>query len=151
VGNRGRSKLEALKAVPLFRGCSTREVSRIAALMAEHEVRAGEVLAREGRPGHSFFVIVDGDAEITLRGRRIAVRGPGEHFGEMALLDHGPRAATVVARTPMRLYVLEAREFARVLRSTPAVAAKMLAELSGRLREAVDAPRARRADVASLF
>jgi len=144
------AKRDLLRHVPLFKDCSGRDISRIAARATEHVVRAGEVLTREGAPGHQFFIVAEGQARVSLRGRKLRDVGPRGYFGEMALLDQGPRAATVVAQTDMRLYVLEAHEFTSLLRSTPAMAIRMLGTMSGRLREALEAPRAKRRDLATL-
>ena len=97
-------------------------------------MRAGSVLTREGDQGREFFVIAEGTATATLRGRRLASLGPGDFFGEMSLLEHAPRAATVIAETDMQVFVLDARGFSHLLERSPAVGARMLAGLARRLR-----------------
>ncbi|HVL81664.1 MAG TPA: cyclic nucleotide-binding domain-containing protein, partial [Actinomycetota bacterium] len=98
------------------------------------EVPAGTVLTREGSPGREAFVIAEGRASVTLDGRAMAELGPGAFFGEMALLDRGPRSATVEALTPMTLFVLDARSFSSLLAETPSVVRKMLQTVAVRLR-----------------
>ena len=96
----------------------------------------GKVLASEGSAGSEFFVIVDGKARVTRRGKKIAELGPGSFFGELALLDRAPRNATIVAETPMEVLVLGQREFAALIDEVPGFAHKVLAGLARRLREA---------------
>ena len=134
------SKVELLKNVKLFHACSNKELARIAALADEHHVEAGEVLTQEGRPGGEFFVIADGEAKATLRGKKLATLGAGSFFGEMSLLDHGPRAATITAETPMHLLVLDPRSFMSLLDEVPSVSRKILRGLAERLRLAENAP-----------
>jgi CRP/FNR family transcriptional regulator, cyclic AMP receptor protein len=127
--------VELLRAVPLFSACSKRELSRIASLADEIEVEKGKVLTREGDPGQEAFVVVDGRARVTLRDRgRVAALGPGACFGEMSLLDQGPRSATVAAETDMHLLVLDSRSFSSLLEEVPSVARKVLTAMAGRLR-----------------
>ena len=90
----------------------------------------------EGETGHEFFVILDGTAQVTRHGRKIATLGPGDAFGELALLEKAPRNATVVAETDMELVVLGQREFAGIIDEVPGFARKMLAGMAKRLREA---------------
>jgi len=131
------AKLELLRGVTLFSPCSKRELSRIASLTDEIDVPKGRVLTRQGDPGREFFVVVEGRARVTTGGRtRIAVLGPGASFGEMSLLDQGPRSATVLAETDMRLLVLNSRSFSSLLEEVPSVARKVLVAMAGRLRVA---------------
>jgi CRP/FNR family cyclic AMP-dependent transcriptional regulator len=100
-------------------------------------VPAGKVLTREGEPGREFFVVVDGRARATLGSRtRVDPLGPGSSFGEMSLLDQGPRSATVEAETDMRLHVLDARGFSALISEVPSVARKVLRVMAERLRVA---------------
>jgi CRP/FNR family cyclic AMP-dependent transcriptional regulator len=135
-----RQQVALLGKVPLFSSCTSRELSKIASLITEIDVPAEKVLTREGEPGRECFVIADGGMKVTLRGRRIATLGPGELFGEMSLLDMGPRAATVTAETPAKLYVLSPRDFSALLEDVPTVGRKILRTLARRLREAEKAP-----------
>ncbi|HZA59273.1 MAG: cyclic nucleotide-binding protein [Solirubrobacterales bacterium] len=136
---RGRTrdpKIDRLSQVQLFSACSKRDLSRIAALTEEVEVPAGRVLMRQGHLGREAFVIADGRAKVTIRGKRSARLGPGECFGEMALLHSAPRSATVTAESDMRLFVLGSREFTALIDRVPAVGRKVLEALAERLREA---------------
>jgi len=131
------AKVELLGGVPLFSACSKRELSRIASLADEVDVPEGKVLTREGDQGREFFVVVEGQARVMVGDRgRVSALGPGASFGEMSLLDQGPRSATVEAETDMELLVLDARSFSSLLNEVPSVARKVLAAMAGRLRAA---------------
>jgi CRP-like cAMP-binding protein len=106
--------------------------------MTRLEVRAGRTLVREGSVGREFFVIIDGEAEVTRNGRRINRLGPGEAFGEIALLDTSPRVATVSALTDMTVEVLTRSEFADLLDGAPALTRKLLRSLAAMLGDAAD-------------
>jgi CRP/FNR family transcriptional regulator, cyclic AMP receptor protein len=124
-----------MRAVPLFAGLLPSELDRIALVMNPIEVTAGDVICTEGEPGHDFFLIADGEATVEHGGAAVATLHTGDHFGELALLDRGPRSATVVAARNSRLYVLHEASFAAVLNEVPALAQKLLAALARRLRE----------------
>ena len=132
---RGDKKLDHLQNVPLFRACSKKELQHIGRAAEEIEVPKGKVLCREGDIGHEFFLVLEGEATVTKKGKKVNTIGPGAAFGEMALLDKGPRTATIEAKTPMKLVVLAQREFSGVLDEIPGIAHKMLRALSARLRE----------------
>ncbi|HEY7136199.1 MAG TPA: cyclic nucleotide-binding domain-containing protein [Acidimicrobiia bacterium] len=132
---RGDAFLDHLRDVSLFSALSRKELSLVARRAEDVKVAAGKVLVNEGAPGSEFFVIVDGTARVTRKGRKVATLGPGAAFGELALLDRAPRNATVVAETPMELVVLGQREFAGILDEVPGFARKLLAGLAHRLRE----------------
>lgn len=133
-------KTDILKNVGLFSACTNKELGEIAKLVDEVEVDEGTVLTKEGSSGREFFAIADGTAEVTLREEKLAELGPGQFFGEMALLDQGPRSATVTAATDMKLYALDARRFSTLLDRHPAVARKILRGLAQRLRDVEEAP-----------
>jgi CRP/FNR family cyclic AMP-dependent transcriptional regulator len=133
-------KIDLLKKVWLFSACSDKELKHIASLADQVEVEEGAVLTKEGKLGVDFFVIAGGKAKVSIRNRRVANLGPGDFFGEMALLDQGPRAATVTAETPMSLLVLGARNFTELLDSTPSVSRKILKGVAERLRKIEKAP-----------
>jgi CRP-like cAMP-binding protein len=126
-------KVEALGRAPLFEGLSRKELRELASATEDLSVEAGTVLCREGRLGREFFVIVDGEAEVTKGGRRIARRGAGEFFGEIALLTTTKRTATVTATTPLRCFILTRGDFRRVLDENPRVQRKVLDALAERL------------------
>jgi CRP-like cAMP-binding protein len=130
------AKLELLGNVPLFSGCTKRDLARIASLADEIDVPEGKILTRQGEPGRECFVIVDGRAKATVRGRRSTSMGAGSCFGEISLLDQGPRSATVKAETDMRLLVLTSRGFWTLLRNVPVVTAGIMRGLAERIREA---------------
>jgi len=125
-----------MRDVPLFAGLLRSELDRIALVMNPREVAAGDVVCVEGEPGSEFFLIAAGEAEIERGGQTVAKLSVGDHFGELALLDRGPRSATVRAVTDLRLFVLRDESFAAVLNEVPALAQKLLAAMSRRLREA---------------
>jgi CRP/FNR family cyclic AMP-dependent transcriptional regulator len=129
-------KVERLSQVQLFSACNRRELSRIAQLAEEVEVPAGRVLIRQGDPGREAFVISAGRAKATIRGKKSAQLGPGECFGEMALLNEAPRSATVTAESDMRVLVLGSREFSTLIEDVPDIARRVLAALGERVREA---------------
>jgi CRP/FNR family transcriptional regulator, cyclic AMP receptor protein len=130
------AKLELLGNVRLFSPCNKRELARIAALVDEVEAPKGKVLVRQGDTGQECFVVVEGKAKATIRGKGTAVLGPGSFFGEMSLLDRGPRSATVTAETDMRLLVLGSREFSTLINEVPPVAVRIMRGLAERLRSA---------------
>ena len=103
--------------------------------MDEVEVPQGKVLIRQGNPGWECFVITEGRAKATMRGKRSASLGPGSFFGEMSLLDGGPRSATVTAETDMRLLVLSSRDFSALVDDVPQVGRRIMKGLAERLRE----------------
>src|SRR5207245_2371913 len=99
-------KVQALKSAPLFEGISGRQMDELARVVDELDEPAGKVLASEGAIGHEFFVLLEGQAAVTQGGREIGLLGPGDFFGEIALLEGVPRTATVTATTPVRFFVL---------------------------------------------
>ncbi len=132
---RNRNFVDHLAEVPLFSALSKKELGLVARRAEDVSVGAGKVLISEGTTGHEFFVVVDGTAKVTRRGRRVATLGPGDAFGELALLDRAPRNATVTAETPMELVVLGQREFAGLIDDVPGFSRKLLAGMARRLRD----------------
>ena len=120
----------------LFSACSASQLRTIRRAVEEVTAPAGSVLVEEGTIGREFFFIVDGTASVRRKGRKIATLGPGQYFGELALLDRKPRSATIVSETEMTLLVLEQRSFNGLLDAMPALAHKLLVAMSQRLREA---------------
>ncbi len=125
-----------LSKIWLFSTCSSRELRTIRKALEEVSVPPGRILVEEGTIGREFFLIVDGEAAVSRNGRRLATRGPGQSFGELALLDRRPRSATVISDTEMLLLVLGQRQFNGVLDAVPALSRKLLAAMATRLREA---------------
>jgi CRP-like cAMP-binding protein len=134
-----KDSIDRLRQVPLFSACSARELKAIAGVVKEVRHPEGTVIAREGDPGVGLFVIVDGQAEVTIGGKRMAKLGPGDFFGEIALLDGGPRSATVAALSDMKLLGLTEWVFRGLLQEHPSIAVKTLESMAGRLREATKA------------
>lgn len=130
------SKTDHLAQVQLFSACSRRELSHIARACDEVTVDAGTLIVEEGSVGHEFYLIVEGEATVERGGGAVATVGPGQYFGELALLDGAPRNASVRATTPMTLIVLGQREFSALLDSWPTVAHKLLVQMAKRLRHA---------------
>jgi len=127
------AKVELLKKVPLFAGCSKSELRELAMTADEIDLRDGHVLTKEGRPGREFFVLVAGTARVTRNGKQIADLGTGDWFGEIALLTDAPRTATVTATSPVDVLVITDRGFRRVVESMPSIALKVLACVGERL------------------
>lgn len=129
-------KLEHLANVRMFSSLNRKELSLVAKAADVVTIKAGNVVVEEGSPGHEFFLILDGEASVKRGKRKIATLGAGSYFGEMALLDRGPRSATIVADSDLRLVVLGQREFMGLLDQVPALSHKLLVAMATRLREA---------------
>jgi CRP/FNR family transcriptional regulator, cyclic AMP receptor protein len=127
------AKVELLKRAPLFSGCSKSELRELAKTADELDLREGTVLTREGRPGREFFVLIEGTAEVTKKGKKIADLGPGDWLGEIALITDSPRTATVTATSPVDVLVITDRRFRSVVQTMPSIALKMLASVGERL------------------
>jgi CRP/FNR family transcriptional regulator, cyclic AMP receptor protein len=125
---------QMLSGVPLFSGCSGRELSAVAAAAKEVRRKRGSLLAKKGDPGVGFFLITNGTANVVVNNRKRAELGKGDYFGEMSLLDGGPRSADVVAETDVDMLGLTAWVFRGILEQYPTIAQKMLVTLAGRLR-----------------
>ena len=125
-----------LKDIWLFSGCSGSELRKIRQSLDSLHVPAGKILVEEGRIGQEYFIIVDGTANVTRNGKKVATLGPGSHFGELALLDRRPRSASVVSVTDLDVLVMSQRQFNGLLETVPTIARKMLSALASRLRDA---------------
>jgi|GEM_PF-909309 len=125
-----------LSEIWLFASCSARDLRHIRQSLDEVTVAPGRVLIQEGSAGREFFLIVEGQATVRRKERKVATLGPGNYFGELALLDRLPRSASVIADTAMTLLVLEQRSFIGILDSVPSLARKLLSAMAVRLREA---------------
>lgn len=126
-------KVELLGRIPLFAACTRRELIEVALVADEREAGADEVLMEQGQPGREFFVLIDGTVVVRRHGRKLANLGPGDWFGEIALLTFKPRSATVTAISPCRLLVIQDRSFRRVVEATPRIALRVLGSVSQRL------------------
>ncbi len=127
------AKVEALQRAPLFEGLSKRELTELARVTDELAVPEGTVLCKEGGLGGEFFVILDGTAEVTRKGERLATRSAGEFVGEIALLTTSRRTATVTATTALRCFVLTGRDFRRILDENRSVERKVMQALAERV------------------
>jgi CRP-like cAMP-binding protein len=121
--------------VPLFAACSKRDLQIISRHMQVVAVPQGVELMREGEHGDAFFVVLEGGAFMARGRTAIGEVGPGDHVGELALLDPAPRSATVTALTAMTVGVIDARAFAAIIRDVPALSGKLLSAMARRLRE----------------
>lgn len=125
----------ALREVAFFEGFTDDELRRVAELADEIEAEAGAELTDQGRPGQEAYVILEGKAGVFVSGNQIAEVGPGEIVGEMALIDHHPRVATVRASTPLKLLAFDAQRFRRLLDEMPKASVRVMEKLVQRLRE----------------
>jgi CRP/FNR family cyclic AMP-dependent transcriptional regulator len=133
---RRNEKVEWIRHVPLFSQCSKRELAQIAGLADEIDLRQDKVMIREGERGREFFVLLEGTAEVTKDGRKINTLGPGDFFGEIALVSDSPRTATVTATSPVHTLVVTDRAFRRLLDDVPEIQRKVLLALAERLAPA---------------
>jgi CRP/FNR family transcriptional regulator, cyclic AMP receptor protein len=127
------AKIDLLKRVPLFAGCSKKELEALALVADEIDLSQGAKLTREGQPGREFFVLIEGTVDVIQGGEEIARLGAGDWFGEIALLTKASRTATVTASSPVRVLVVTDRAFRQVLETTPSIAVKMLERVGERL------------------
>jgi len=135
VALRRDAKIELLKRVPLFAGCSKGELRELAKSADELDIREGTVLTREGRLAREFFVLIEGTARVTKAGKKIADLGAGDWFGEIALITKSPRTATVTATSSMDILVITDRRFHSVVETMPSIALKVLATVGDRLTQ----------------
>ncbi len=129
------SKVELLGNVRLFGALNKRELGLISRVSDVLKEPAGTEVVRQGDVGHEFYLLLGGEAVVRRNGRKIATLKAGDYFGEMALLDHGPRSASVVAESDLELLVIGQREFSGVMSEVPALSHKLLVAMAGRLRE----------------
>ena len=127
------AKIDLLKNVPLFAGCSKTELQRIASLADELDLGDGATLIREGERGREFIVIAEGTVKVTRNGKQLRELGAGDFIGEIALVADVPRTATVTATSPVRLLVVTDRAFRGLLEQMPSIAKKVLQSLGERL------------------
>lgn len=130
---RSDQKVEAISRVPLFAGCSKRDLRKIAAIADPIDLPEGQVLTRQGAPGREFFVLLEGAADVLQDGKRVATLGKGDFFGEAALISRRPRNATITTTTPVGLLVVTERDFRELLDTWPPIRGKILAALADRL------------------
>ncbi|CAB4363216.1 MAG: cyclic nucleotide-binding domain-containing protein [Actinobacteria bacterium] len=130
-----KAYLEHLRNVSLFQGCSTKDLEKIAKASDQISMPAGSLIVDQGQTGREAFVLVEGTVIVRRNGKKINTMGPGTVVGELSLLDHGPRTATVICETDCVLLLLDQRHFMGVLDAVPTLAHKLLATLAGRIRE----------------
>jgi CRP/FNR family transcriptional regulator, cyclic AMP receptor protein len=130
-----QSKSDLLRTVPLFSRCSRKELAAIAQVADEVDLGEGKELTVEGKPAREFFILLSGEAVVRRNGRKLRVLGPGEMIGEIALLNDGPRTATVTLTEPSRVLALTARDFRSLLKDQPDLALKVLATVGERLND----------------
>ncbi len=117
---------QTLAGIPIFSECTRKELKAISRLVTPVSISEGKVLVREGEPGREFMIIVEGSATVRRNGRKIASLGPGDFFGELAVLAGVPRTATVTADTKMVVEAMNRQEFSSLLDESPAMAKKIL-------------------------
>jgi CRP-like cAMP-binding protein len=124
---------EQLASIPLFRGLSDGQLSELATWFDVRTASEGIRLCGEGAPGYTFFVLADGTASVTADGEAVATLGPGDFFGEIAILGHGRRTATVTTTCPVKLLVMFGAEFRRLEEAHPDMASTIRAAMEERL------------------
>lgn len=124
---------DRLKAIPLFRGLSKNQRERVSAWADEVSLEPGKHLVEQGEFAHEFFVIEEGAAEVTIDGDRVGALGPGDFFGEIALLETERRTASVIATAPLRCIVMHARHFSSMEQTMPEVAEQIRQAIRKRL------------------
>jgi CRP/FNR family transcriptional regulator, cyclic AMP receptor protein len=127
--------LNHLASVPIFAGANTKELRQIAKATVELTIDEGKEFVTQGDIGREAFIIVEGRAAVSRGGQKISELGPGDCVGELALLDHGPRTATVTAATPLTVLVLGPREFSGLLDEVPTLNHKVLTALASKVRQ----------------
>jgi CRP/FNR family transcriptional regulator, cyclic AMP receptor protein len=130
---RKHQKIDLIKSVPLFSGLSKSELGHVAQLADEVDVPEGKELIAEGDRGRQFFVLVEGSANVRRRGRKVNTMGPGDFFGEIALVSDRPTTASVTTAEPSRLLVVTAPSFRGLLRDSQGVQLKVLQALAERV------------------
>ena len=126
-------KVDLIRKVPLFSRLSKSELKDLAMLADEIDLRDGKEMTRQGAAGREFFVLLEGTADVRKNGRKINSLGPGDFFGEIALVSREPRTATVTATSPVRTLVITDRSFRRLLDESPQVKTKVMEAMATRL------------------
>lgn len=129
-----KAQLNSLKNVPLFSACSKKELEKVAKAADEITMAAGSIVVDQGEMGREAYVILSGEVSIKRNNRKIATLGTGDVVGELSLLDHGPRTASVVCVTDCTLLVIDQRRFINVLDDVPSIAHKLMGALASRIR-----------------
>jgi CRP/FNR family transcriptional regulator, cyclic AMP receptor protein len=127
--------VELLKRVPLFSDLDRKELERVAASMKERTFSGGDTVTSEGSTGVGFFVIESGSAKVTVAGTDRRTLGPGDYFGEVALLNESARTATIIAESDLKCYGLTSWEFRPLVETNAEIAWRLLQVMAKRLRE----------------
>src|ERR687897_3858938 len=127
------SKIDLIRRVPLFSSASKHELGEIASIADEIDLPEGKVLIQEGDTGREFFVLIEGTAEVARGGKKVASIGPGDFFGEIALISRTPRNATITTTSPVRALVITDRAFRQLLDHSPQIQIGVLSALAERL------------------
>ena len=128
------AKTRALAGVALFAHCGPRDLEFVASRADEVDVAAGHQLLRQGQPGDTFFVLLEGAAAVDVDGQPRRTLGPGDFFGEISMLDRGRATATVVARTPARLMVMSHAQFRDAIKANDHLLGRVMSAAAGHLR-----------------
>jgi CRP-like cAMP-binding protein len=131
----GRMDADTLRQLPLFADLPRKQLTRVAGWTDEIDLPEGKHLIEQGAFPHEFFVLIEGSAEVVHHGRRLAELGPGDFFGEIALVENQRRTASVVTTTPSRVVVMFAREFALMQGELPEVCERIREEMLERQRQ----------------
>ena len=135
MATKASQKLDHLTKVPLFAGLNKKQLQLIAKSSDEVSLAAGDVLVDQGQTGREAFLLLAGQVTVKRNGRKVATLGPGAIVGELALLDHGPRTATVTADTDISVLVVDRRNFLEIVESSHTLTSKLLEYLASRIRE----------------
>ena len=125
---------DMLKKVPLFSGLDDKELKEVASSMRERKFRAGDTVTQEGAGGVGFFVVESGEADVNVGGEAKGSVGPGDYFGEIALINESPRTATLTARTDMICYGMTPWDFRPLVESNSTIAWKLLTAMAEKMR-----------------
>ena len=125
---------DTLRRVPLFAGLDNKELDQIATSMRERRFSAGDVVTQEGSGGVGFFVVEEGEADVSVGGQARGSIGPGDYFGEIALINESPRTATLTARTDMLCYGMTPWDFRPLVESNSVIAWKLLTAMAEKMR-----------------
>jgi CRP/FNR family transcriptional regulator, cyclic AMP receptor protein len=128
-------KLEYLKRVPIFARCSKSELEALARNADEIELPAGRLLIEQGRPNHTFFIVMRGEVAVDVQGRPAGRLGPGDFFGEISMIDVGPATATITTATPLEALVMSHAQFHNAIKSNEMIALRVMAVMAERLRK----------------
>lgn len=130
-----KAPIEHLRGVSLFASCSKKDLEKIAKACEEITFAAGTLIVDQGQTGTEAFVLLEGTVGVKRNGKEVATLEPGAIFGELSLLDHGPRTATVTCQTECQVLLIAQRNFLAVVDEVPALSHKVMAALASRIRD----------------